>query len=91
MTALRVEIRGERPAPDARHVSGGASLHATPCPNCSAPLFPVFRLSDGDPGVRKLELWPEGLLEVLVCPRCALYLSPYWLHYGDGRANLASF
>jgi hypothetical protein len=88
MTALRVEIRGDRPAPGTPHVSGGASLHGTACPNCSAPLFPVFRLSVGDPSVRRLELWPEGLLEVLVCPRCALYLSPYWVHYGDGRATV---
>jgi hypothetical protein len=54
------------------------------CPNCSRPLFPIFKLDLRDKRVRDLGLWAKEYLQVLVCPSCAFYTKPYWIRFHSG-------
>ena len=69
--------------------SGGGAKFGTKCANCSMPLFSMFSLDvTGDERLRSLRLWPFPRLEVLVCPRCALYMEPYWIVYSETSAKV---
>jgi hypothetical protein len=64
------------------HFSGGemdGAVKEVLCPNCTKPLFPVFRLSLADPRVADLGLWNQSSLQLLSCPFCGLYMEPYWV------------
>jgi hypothetical protein len=48
----------------------------------------VFKVGTADEKISELEIWNRALLEVLVCPRCALYMEPYWIRYTSDRATV---
>jgi hypothetical protein len=51
------------------------------CPNCRRWLFPVFNLSFGDDRLAGLGVWSRPRATVVVCPACALYMEPYFIHH----------
>jgi len=58
------------------------------CPNCGQLLFPVLKLDCLDPSVSALNLWRLPLLQVVVCPACALYMEPYWIDFRSGALEI---
>jgi hypothetical protein len=83
--------RDLEPAVDVPHSSGGAMAGASAavdCPNCGQPLFPVFKISNSDPAVRALGIWTLPVLQVLVCPACALYMEPYWILFSEDAVSI---
>jgi hypothetical protein len=85
---FRIVIRQTGTSP---HQCGGdvVGVRAAPkCPNCGQLIFPVFRIDNQDPSVAALELWDLPLLQVLVCPSCALYMEPYWVRFDDDAITI---
>jgi hypothetical protein len=52
-------------------------------------MFPAFQLDLHDPQLEDLLSWPHRVLELLVCPRCPLYMEPYWIRYGANAATVS--
>jgi hypothetical protein len=75
--------------PSDPHKSGGMALFDTRCPACAGSMFPAFQLNLHDPQLHQLISWPHPVLELLVCPRCPLYMEPYWIQYGADAATVS--
>jgi hypothetical protein len=71
-----------------RNSCGGEGEFGTECPNCKMPLFSMFSLATDDEHLRVLRLWRLPRLELLVCPRCALFMKPYWVVYSAKSARV---
>lgn len=82
----RIRILGPDASTPADHVSGGRPSDIPGdvlCPNCSGLMFVPYSVDMTVPGLRTLGLWSRPRLSVLVCPRCALYMEPYWVVFGE--------
>ncbi|MCB1053851.1 MAG: hypothetical protein KDC71_24825 [Acidobacteria bacterium] len=88
----RISISAIDAHPGVRHFSGSNSYQNgsvfISCPCCNYEMFPAINLDFSDPKLTTLDLWDPVYMNVLFCPFCGLYMSPYWICYGNDTIEI---